>query len=100
MRFLLDQNQSPALAGLLAEAGHPTVHVRDLGLSEALDSEVMEAASWHDAVLISGDTDFGEFLALSKADGPSVILFRRLEGRRAAELAVLRSPTLRCLRTI
>jgi len=35
MRFLLDQNLSPALVTLLDEAGHDTVHVRDRGLSRA-----------------------------------------------------------------
>ncbi len=31
MRFLLDQNVSPVLVGLLAEAGHSAEHLRDLG---------------------------------------------------------------------
>lgn len=35
------------------------------------------------------DTDFGELLAHSNADGPSVILLRRQEGRRASEIAAL-----------
>lgn len=74
---------------LLAEAGHPTEHIGDLGLSEALDPEVLEAANSREAVLVSGDTDFGELLALSNAAGPSVILFRRQEGRRAAEISAL-----------
>ncbi len=89
MRFLLDQNQSPALALLLTEAGHPTEHVRDLELGEAFDAEVLEAANSREAVLVSGDTDFGELLALSNATGPSVILFRRQEGRRAGDIAAL-----------
>jgi predicted nuclease of predicted toxin-antitoxin system len=35
MKFLLDQNQSTAMAALLAAHGHDTVHVRDIGLSSA-----------------------------------------------------------------
>ncbi len=89
MRFLLDQNQSPTLAALLTGAGHLSEHIRDLGLSEALDSVVLEAANSREAVLITGDTDFGELLALSNAARPSVILFRRQEGRRTADIAAL-----------
>ncbi len=89
MKFLLDQNASPALVGLLAEADHVAEHVRDLGMSEAPDDEVLAAAKNAGAVLISSDTDFGELLARSNAAEPSVILLRRQEGRRASEITAL-----------
>lgn len=89
MRFLLDQNASPALVGLLADAGHDAEHVGDLGMSEAPDDEVLAAAKNAGAVLISSDTDFGDLLAHSNAAEPSVILLRRQEGRRASEIAAL-----------
>ena len=89
MRFLLDQNTSPALVGLLAEAGHDAEHVGDLGMSEAPDDEVLAAAKDAGAVLVSSDTDFGELLAHSNAAEPSVILLRRQEGRRASQIAAL-----------
>ena len=81
MRFLLDQNVSPVLVGLLAEAGHSAEHLRDLGLSRAPDHEVLATATTTGAVLVSSDTDFGELLARSNAAGPSVILLRRQEDR-------------------
>ena len=89
MKFLLDQNVSPALVGLLADADHLAEHVRDLGMREAPDDVVLAAARDADAVLISSDTDFGELLARSNANEPSVILLRRQEGRRANEIASL-----------
>ena len=89
MKFLLDQNVSPALVGLLADADHLADHVRDLGMREAPDDVVLAAARDADAVLISSDTDFGELLARSNANEPSVILLRRQEGRRANEIASL-----------
>jgi predicted nuclease of predicted toxin-antitoxin system len=35
VKFLIDQNLSPLLAQALNEAGHDTVHVRDIGLASA-----------------------------------------------------------------
>ncbi len=87
--FLLDQNLSPALAALLAEAGHDTVHVRDLNLSRASDERVMSRAVADDRVLVSSDTDFGELLARTNAGAPSLLLLRRQSGRRAAQIAGL-----------
>jgi len=89
VKFLLDQNVSPALVGLLADADHLAEHVRDMGMREAPDDVVLAAARDADAVLISSDTDFGELLARSNAKGPSVILLRRQEGRRASKIASL-----------
>jgi len=40
-------------------------------------------------VLVSADTDFGSLLARSKAASPSVLLIRRLAGRRAAEQSAI-----------
>lgn len=89
MRFLLDENLSPLLVELLRSAGHEVAHVRTLGLRSATDVEVMAAAVADNRVLISGDTDFGELLARTKADRPSVLLLRRQSQRRARELVAL-----------
>ena len=89
MRFLLDQNQSPHLAAFLGLAGHDVVHVRDLALSEASDRLIMEVAVAQGRIVVSGDTDFGELLALSNASAPSVVLLRRQDHRRASEVAAL-----------
>jgi predicted nuclease of predicted toxin-antitoxin system len=40
-------------------------------------------------VLISADTDFGTLLARSGAASPSILLIRRLAGRRAADQSAL-----------
>ncbi|MEX2627870.1 MAG: DUF5615 family PIN-like protein [Ilumatobacteraceae bacterium] len=89
MRFLLDENQSPAIVGLLVEAGHDVVHVRDLDMRGSPDVAVLAAASAADRVVISADTDFGELLAVSNARGPSILLLRRQQQRRALEIAAL-----------
>ncbi len=89
MRFLLDQNQSPRLVGLLEASGHDVVHVRDVDLAIAPDETVVEFAVESGRILVSSDTDFGELLARSNASSPSVLLFRRQGQRRANEVAAL-----------
>ena len=85
MRFLIDNNLSPLLAERLKAAGHDAVHLRDLAMQAAPDPIVPERAQADERVLVSADTDFGGLLSRSHATGPSVLLIRRLAGRRAAE---------------
>jgi predicted nuclease of predicted toxin-antitoxin system len=87
VRFLVDNNLSPILAELLCAAGHDVSHVRDIGLGTATDQAVMSRAEAENRVVVSADTDFGTLLARSGAKAPSVLLIRRLVGRRAAEQA-------------
>lgn len=89
MRFLLDENLSPLLAVLLAEAGHDTVHVRDIGLNRTSDEVIFDAARRDDRVVVSADADFGHILARTNANRPSVVFLRRQQGRRASQVAAL-----------
>lgn len=86
MRFLIDECLSTRLGALLSEAGHDALHVDDLGLLGARDELVMAAALDDTRIVVSADTDFGELLAASTAQYPSVILFRR-NGRTAEQQA-------------
>ena len=83
MRFLLDENQSPRLVDLLVAAGHDALHVRDIGLGTAPDEDVLAVARAEGRVIVSADTNFGELLAVSNADSPSIMLLRRQEQRRS-----------------
>ncbi len=90
MKFLVDNNLSPLLAKGLNTNGHDAIHLRDLGLQAATDEVVLARAALEGRVLISADTDFGSLLARSGSASPSVLLIRRLAGRRAAEqLAII-----------
>ena len=84
MKFLIDNNFSPLLADALKAVGHDAVHVGDLGMQAAPDEAVLECARADGQVL---DLRRGGLLARSRASNPSVILIRRLVGRRAAEQA-------------
>ena len=89
MKFLIDNNLSPLLAEGLKAAGHDAVHLRDLGMQAAPDPAVLQHAQVEERVLVSADTDFGGLLSHSRATGPSVLLIRRLAGRRAAEQSAI-----------
>ena len=89
MKFLVDQNRSPALAERLRDAGHDAVHTMELGLERAEDDELLLLAREEQRVVISGDTDFGALLALTNATSPSVILFRSRHRRSADDQATL-----------
>ena len=89
MKFLIDNNLSPLLAESLTAQGHDAIHLRDLGMQAATDEVVLARAAAESRVLVSADTDFGGLLARSKAARPSVLLIRRLAGRRAAEQSAI-----------
>jgi predicted nuclease of predicted toxin-antitoxin system len=89
MRLLLDNNLSARIGYLLEAEGWDVVHVRSLGLHAAPDRVVLDAARRDGRILISADTDFGALLAATHATEPSVVLVRRVVGRRAEVLAGL-----------
>lgn len=81
MKFLLDMNLPDELGRLLQSKGHPSRHVRVLGLQKAQDSEILEVARVSDEVVLTHDLDFGKLLAFSGASEPSVVIFRCREVR-------------------
>ena len=78
MRLLLDNNLSPRLVELLTLGGWNVAHVRALGLQAARNDH---------RVLVSAGTDFGALFGASDDPGPSIVLVRRVVGRRVEELA-------------
>jgi predicted nuclease of predicted toxin-antitoxin system len=76
MKFLIDNALSPTVSQCLCDAGHDSIHVRDIGLADAADAVVFAVAKEQDRILVSADTDFGMLLAQREESKPSVILFR------------------------
>ncbi|GAA3394113.1 hypothetical protein GCM10020369_62250 [Cryptosporangium minutisporangium] len=58
-------------------------------MQAASDLELLERADAEIRVLISAYTDFGALLAMRRSRRPSVVLIRRLVGRRAADQAAI-----------
>ena len=58
MRFIIDSQLPPALAGWLSEAGHDARHVTSIGLGAADDPTVWRYALENDVALITKNEGF------------------------------------------
>lgn len=76
MKFLIDISLSPGLAPWLSQKGHDAIHSFQAGLAFSADEAILEYAQKEQRVLITADLDFPRLLALLKAEGPGLILFR------------------------
>ncbi len=76
MKILIDMNLSPEWIEYLEKDRHEVVHWKDVGNSNAKDSDIIEWAKENECTVFTNDLDFGRILALTHADGPSVIQIR------------------------
>jgi predicted nuclease of predicted toxin-antitoxin system len=88
MKLLLDQGLPVSAAALLRDAGIDTIHVGEIGMSEAEDAEIIQRANDEGRVVATLDADFHTLLALSEATSPSIIRIR-IERLRAQALTDL-----------
>ena len=88
IRLLLDQGIPRSTTALLNAAGWDAVHVGDVNLSRAADTEILEFAGAEKRTIVTLDADFHAILAVTNARGPSTIRFRRqgLDGPTVASL--------------
>jgi len=66
MRFLADMGISVRTVGALTELGHDAVHAREIGISRATDTTILERARSQGRVVLTVDLDFGQLLAASR----------------------------------
>jgi predicted nuclease of predicted toxin-antitoxin system len=76
VKFLVDMPLLPALAQWLTTQGHDAVHASAVGLDRSADSEILIRARQESRTVVTADLDYPRLLALSAAEGPSLILFR------------------------
>jgi predicted nuclease of predicted toxin-antitoxin system len=74
--ILLDQGLPSSAAELLRMRGWDAVHVREIAMRDAPDTEILARAAADGRICITLDKDFHEALARSQAVFPSVILLR------------------------
>ena len=88
--LLLDQGLPARAAGALRDLGWDAVHVREIGMREADDAEILAHAANEERVVVTLDRDFPQILALTEAALPSVILIRKERLRAAGVVALLK----------
>ncbi|HDP35587.1 MAG TPA: hypothetical protein ENN29_10810 [Candidatus Hydrogenedentes bacterium] len=76
MKFLADMNVSMSTVQYLRSNGHDALHLREHGLERAPDTVVLQKAKEEGRIILTFDLDFGDLMASSKEDLPSIIIFR------------------------
>ena len=66
----------PAWIDVFTKHGWPAVHWSSIGDPRAADRTVMAWAREHNHIVFTHDLDFGTILALTRAEGPSVVQVR------------------------
>jgi len=84
VKFLIDNQLPTALTKFLRDAGHDAVHVHDLGIGAADDSEVWRRALAEGRALVSKDDDF--LHRANHHDGGALFVWIRLGNCRNQEL--------------
>lgn len=76
MKIVIDMNLSPSWLTVFKSNNIEAVHWSEIGPANAKDAVIMKWARDNAHVVLTHDLDFGTLLALTKANGPSVIQLR------------------------
>jgi predicted nuclease of predicted toxin-antitoxin system len=76
MKFLADMGISPRSASFLRGLGYDAIHPHDEGIDRLSDANILARARTEGRIVLTHDLDFGELVAASKAQLPSVVTFR------------------------
>lgn len=85
MRFLIDAQLPPALVKHLIANGHEAIHVEELGLRHAADSEIWKEALSGKFTIVTKDEDFVLRADLA-SQSPSIVWIRKGNCTNAALL--------------
>ncbi|MEA5489182.1 MULTISPECIES: DUF5615 family PIN-like protein [Pseudanabaena] len=76
MRFIADMGVSQTVVRSLQSLGYDAVHLRDQGLQRLPDALILDKARLEERIVLTFDLDFGDLMAASKENLPSVVIFR------------------------
>lgn len=76
MKLLLNMNLPRELCVLLSRLECECQHVSDLDMSASDDEEIIRYARTMGQTILTHDLDYGDLLAFSGEQGPSVVIFR------------------------
>lgn len=89
MRLLIDANLAPGVARALRALGVDAIHVADLDLVRATDTEIFDRAVTDGLTVVTADGDFGMLLALRRTSSPSVVHLRGVAELRSDDHTAL-----------
>jgi predicted nuclease of predicted toxin-antitoxin system len=92
VRFLVDTQLPQTLATWLRERGHQAEHVLEIGLAQSKDNSIWHYARENNAVVLSKDEDFAEWVRRGRT-GP-VIVWLRLGNASTRKLITWLEPLL------
>jgi predicted nuclease of predicted toxin-antitoxin system len=96
-RFLIDEDLPVLLASLLRERGHAADDIQELNLRGSPDARVYAAAQKRQAVIVTGDGDFGNLLRFPLASHFGIVMVQYPTVMRTRELAAQISDILSSL---
>jgi predicted nuclease of predicted toxin-antitoxin system len=76
VKFKIDENLSPSLAGMFEAARHDAHSVVQQALGGQPDERIMDVCGREQRALITSDLDFSNILTYPPANYPGIIVFR------------------------
>ena len=76
MKFLADMGISPGAVRYLRQQGHDAVHLIEQNLGRLSDEAILAKARIEARIVLTHDLDFADLMAASRAELPSVVIFR------------------------
>jgi predicted nuclease of predicted toxin-antitoxin system len=76
VKFIVDAQLPPSLAGALRHAGYDAAAVREIGLHQAKDAVIWDYALKNDGVILTKDEDFAE--RCGRSQGSPVVVWLRI----------------------
>jgi predicted nuclease of predicted toxin-antitoxin system len=92
-RFLIDEDLPFLWSSLLRQRGHAADHIQELNLPGCSDARVY-AAQERQAVIITGDSDFGNLLRFPLGSHFGIVVVQYPTAMRTRELATQIADTL------
>jgi predicted nuclease of predicted toxin-antitoxin system len=83
MKFLADMGISPGVVNELRRLGYDAIHLQERGWERLSDGAILQKAREEHRIVLTHDLDFGELMAVSGGNLPSVIIFRLTDMRPA-----------------
>ncbi len=84
MKLLIDMNLSPRWVEAFRSEGFDAEHWSTIGSRSASDAQIMAFANQYNCVVVTNDLDFGDMLAATNGNKPSVVQIRSDDLRPAS----------------